>query len=340
MRSGRLPARSRRTPLGWTGELRDSTTGLTYLRARDYSPGTARFTSRDSLSPNGSGTLAYEPYGYADLNPTTMVDPTGHQAMAGTLPGGSALQRCFICTPVRLAVIERFVAAAAVLAAQARAALRNYATALLWAGAVFALVAGIFACLGSAACHVPLPRVQPDNDVIRQPREPEPISKNPKWKWNADPEPKPAPNPKLGPDPVPVPDPTPDPERKDRSCYKPFTKRWFKVNLVCYTGENWPGFLKQAHHVFPQAEKKPNFQAMFNAVLGVNQNHHPRFGWWWKTQDHRDNWRPYNARWEEYFTGKVPSAALYSEVLQKGKEFMLDFGQGILYDPQTGAPIQ
>ena len=45
--------------------------------------------------------------------------------------------------------------------------------------------------------------MQPDDDVIRRPREPEPISKNPKWKWHPDPEPKPTPDPKLGPIPFP-----------------------------------------------------------------------------------------------------------------------------------------
>jgi len=92
-------------------------TGLTYLRARDYSPGTGRFTSRDTLAPNGSGTLAYEPYGYADLNPATMVDPTGHKA--------SPWARCVICTPVLLSVILAFQQQQAILAAAAPAALRS-----------------------------------------------------------------------------------------------------------------------------------------------------------------------------------------------------------------------
>lgn len=295
--------------MGWAGELRDPATGLTYLRARDYSPGTGRFTSRDSLSPNGSGTLAYEPYGYANLNPTTMVDPTGHQAMAGTLSGGSALARCFQCTPVIMAVIQRFAAAAAVLAAQARAALRNYGTALLWAGAVFALVAGIFACLGSAACHEALPRVQPDDDVIRRPREPEPISKNPKWKWHPDPEPKPTPDPKLGPDPVPVRDPTPDPERKDRNCKpRPFIRDYFRENLACHTGENPPkGPLgDDAHHIFPW-----QFQVEFAEIFkNPFEIHDPANGAWWELRDHRYVRRaPYNNRWRGFlfaFPGRLP----------------------------------
>src|SRR6476620_7624112 len=103
--------------LGWAGELRDPATGLTYLRARDYSPGTGRFTSRDSLSPNSSGTLAYEPYGYADLNPATMVDPTGHKA--------SPWARCVICTPVLLSVVAASLQKKANLAAAAPAALRS-----------------------------------------------------------------------------------------------------------------------------------------------------------------------------------------------------------------------
>lgn len=65
---------------GWTGELRDPTTNLVYLRARDYSAGTGRFTSRDTVVPNAPGTQGYNPYAYASGNPTTFTDPSGHSA--------------------------------------------------------------------------------------------------------------------------------------------------------------------------------------------------------------------------------------------------------------------
>jgi RHS repeat-associated protein len=64
--------------LGWTGELRDPATGLTYLRARDYAPATGRFTTRDTVQPNAPGTQGYNRYAYTANNPVTHTDPTGH----------------------------------------------------------------------------------------------------------------------------------------------------------------------------------------------------------------------------------------------------------------------
>jgi RHS repeat-associated protein len=64
--------------MGWTGELQDDATGLTYLRARDYSPGGGRFLQRDTVSPNGPGSQGYNPYAYAAGNPATHLDPSGH----------------------------------------------------------------------------------------------------------------------------------------------------------------------------------------------------------------------------------------------------------------------
>jgi RHS repeat-associated protein len=74
---------------GWAGEVRDDATGLTYLRARDYSPGTGRFASADDVQPNGPGTQGYNPYAYATNNPATYVDPSGHDGEA-FLGGGGA----------------------------------------------------------------------------------------------------------------------------------------------------------------------------------------------------------------------------------------------------------
>jgi RHS repeat-associated protein len=73
---------------GWAGEVRDSDTGLTYLRARDYAPGSGRFTTRDTMQPNLAGTQGYNPYAYAANDPVTYVDPSGH--LAETFPPMSA----------------------------------------------------------------------------------------------------------------------------------------------------------------------------------------------------------------------------------------------------------
>jgi RHS repeat-associated protein len=62
------------TEWSYTGEQHDAT-GLEYLRARYYDPGTGRFLSRDPLSesPLWKGYL----FGYASSNPTNLVDPSG-----------------------------------------------------------------------------------------------------------------------------------------------------------------------------------------------------------------------------------------------------------------------
>jgi RHS repeat-associated protein len=70
---------------GWTGEQQDAETGLTYLRARYYAPGSGRFLSRDTVEPNAPGTQGYNPYAYTADNPVTRTDPGGHAfAFTGT----------------------------------------------------------------------------------------------------------------------------------------------------------------------------------------------------------------------------------------------------------------
>ncbi|GIF76123.1 polymorphic toxin-type HINT domain-containing protein [Asanoa siamensis] len=63
-------------PLQFTGAYQDSTTGNGnyYLRARNYNPGTGRFTATD---PMPVGASAVSPYIYADNNPNVYTDPTG-----------------------------------------------------------------------------------------------------------------------------------------------------------------------------------------------------------------------------------------------------------------------
>jgi RHS repeat-associated protein len=59
------------TAFGYAGEYTDST-GLIYLRARYYDPGTAQFLSIDALVD-----LTQMPYGYTYGNPLQLVDPLG-----------------------------------------------------------------------------------------------------------------------------------------------------------------------------------------------------------------------------------------------------------------------
>ena len=67
------------SPFGFTGEQSDGETGFTYLRARYLNPGLGRFTSADSVQPNAPGTQGYGLYTYVANNPSTWVDPSGHQ---------------------------------------------------------------------------------------------------------------------------------------------------------------------------------------------------------------------------------------------------------------------
>jgi RHS repeat-associated protein len=60
------------TPLGFSGQYTDAMTGLQYLRARFYDPGTGQFLSRDPLEP-----LTREPYPYAGDSPLRFTDPSG-----------------------------------------------------------------------------------------------------------------------------------------------------------------------------------------------------------------------------------------------------------------------
>ncbi len=64
---------------GYTGEQFDAETGYTYLRARYLNPALGRFTSADTIQPNAPGTQGFNLYAYVASNPTTWVDPSGHE---------------------------------------------------------------------------------------------------------------------------------------------------------------------------------------------------------------------------------------------------------------------
>lgn len=58
--------------IGYTGNWADPTTGLIYLRARDYDPTTAQFLTVDPAI-----TSTHQPYAYAGNNPVQNTDPLG-----------------------------------------------------------------------------------------------------------------------------------------------------------------------------------------------------------------------------------------------------------------------
>jgi RHS repeat-associated protein len=66
------------TPLLYCGQYRDAESGLYYLRAREYDPGTGQFISRDPVAG-----LTLEPYSYAHDSPANFVDPSGLWGISG-----------------------------------------------------------------------------------------------------------------------------------------------------------------------------------------------------------------------------------------------------------------
>ena len=81
---GSVPAAFPAGEKGFVGGAADAATGFTDLGSREYQPGTGSFISPDPvLKPNDP--QDFDPYAYAEDNPSTSSDPTG----AGTEPKGS-----------------------------------------------------------------------------------------------------------------------------------------------------------------------------------------------------------------------------------------------------------
>jgi RHS repeat-associated protein len=68
--------------LRYAGEYWDDTTGLQYLRARWYDPGTARFMGEDTYQGEINEPLSLNGYTYVHNNPLTNSDPTGNWCTA------------------------------------------------------------------------------------------------------------------------------------------------------------------------------------------------------------------------------------------------------------------
>lgn len=73
--------------LGFAGELQDPS-GLIYLRARWYDPGTGRFLSRDLFGGFMEQPASLNAFTYARTAPTTLTDPSG--ACADSPPASSS----------------------------------------------------------------------------------------------------------------------------------------------------------------------------------------------------------------------------------------------------------
>ena len=69
-------------PIGFTGYLKDSESGLYYAKARYYDPATARFTTEDPEAGKDLEPPSLHRYLYAYANPATWTDPNGRQSIA------------------------------------------------------------------------------------------------------------------------------------------------------------------------------------------------------------------------------------------------------------------
>jgi len=78
------------TPFQYTGEPRDSETGLVYLRARSYDPTVGRFMQADPFRKTAPGLGGWNRYSYVGNNPVGFVDHSGlcgNQACAQQIAG-------------------------------------------------------------------------------------------------------------------------------------------------------------------------------------------------------------------------------------------------------------
>jgi RHS repeat-associated protein len=132
--------------LGYQGDCTDPVTGLVYMNARWYNPATGSFVSSDTL--NGTpipSTVDGNPYAYADGNPVTDIDPTGHSiwsdvgddidvATHDALEAGDAAYDGLVsyAEPVGEGLVDGASAAAAGLAVLTTAGLTALFTGLSW----------------------------------------------------------------------------------------------------------------------------------------------------------------------------------------------------------------
>ncbi|MFB0537484.1 MAG: RHS repeat-associated core domain-containing protein [Anaerolineae bacterium] len=77
-------------PWGFAGEFQDPT-GLIYLRARWYDPGTGRFLTRDPFPGLATLPTTQHPYVYVGNNPVNLTDPSGEFAFVIPLLLGAAI---------------------------------------------------------------------------------------------------------------------------------------------------------------------------------------------------------------------------------------------------------
>jgi len=74
---------------GYTGHVNDPDTGLVYMQARYYDPGTGRFLSVDPVAPTPGNIYSFNRYAYASNNPIMNIDPDGRQSVGEMINSGA-----------------------------------------------------------------------------------------------------------------------------------------------------------------------------------------------------------------------------------------------------------
>jgi len=98
----------------FTGEQMDDETGLIYLRARYYDPGTGRFITKDPFTGFISDTQSLNRYSYVKNNPGNFIDPLGLCAKKGNnINGENIKDLADIFTDLGLKNTYRFIYIAA-----------------------------------------------------------------------------------------------------------------------------------------------------------------------------------------------------------------------------------
>ena len=100
------------------------------------------------------------------------------------------------------------------------------------------------------------------------------------------------------------------------------TRRNFRKNLGGVSDGVEEG--AHAHHMLPQAKQ---FSANFQRA-GLNI-HDPRYGSWWEAQNHLQNAKGYNERWELFFS-QTPNASS-DQVLEFGRQLASEYGLKIYF---------
>ncbi|GAA4206354.1 hypothetical protein GCM10022252_68350 [Streptosporangium oxazolinicum] len=77
--------------VGYQGEYTDPDTGKVNMHARWYQPGTGTFASRDTATLNPDPSVQANRYTYANADPLTHTDPTGHSSMPIPVGAGGSI---------------------------------------------------------------------------------------------------------------------------------------------------------------------------------------------------------------------------------------------------------